>query len=333
VTGPDRRDRLRDFLEPLELEDLEARPPKPEAEDDPSVFDRITAVPSEVPAALIAQTRKQEDDPVSGLYDRTEPALGVPAPSAGEVEEPQPVAPTQAPDSSTRTTTTGRPAPLPPVGREATSEVPAVLGSPGGTKRERRRVTRPFGSPSRPNVERASRRPSTPHQPAAVELELELVDVNQEPSDVALANDALEVEIPTRGALGVPSGPPPDAPEIREMKDRYATGDFSGALVVAEGILESDPHHEEAARYQQRCSETLSQMYLARLGSLTQVVRVAVARDQIRWLSLDHRAGFLLSLVDGTSSIEELLDVSTMPRLEALRILHGLLDQRVIALS
>jgi hypothetical protein len=117
------------------------------------------------------------------------------------------------------------------------------------------------------------------------------------------------------------------------MTDRYATGDFSGALIVAEGILEVDPNHEQALRYQQRCGETLSQMYLARLGSLTQVVRVAVARDQIRWLSLDHRAGFLLSLVDGTSSIEELLDVSTMPRLEALRILYGLLDQRVIALS
>jgi hypothetical protein len=74
-------------------------------------------------------------------------------------------------------------------------------------------------------------------------------------------------------------------------------------------------------------------MYLARLGSLKQIIRVAIAREQIRWLSLDHRAGFLLSLIDGTSSIEELLDVSSMPRLEALRILYGLLDQRVIELS
>jgi pyrroline-5-carboxylate reductase len=27
-----------------------------------------------------------------------------------------------------------------------------------------------------------------------------------------------------------------------------------------------------------------------------------VARDQLRWLSIDHRAGFVLSLVDGVSS-------------------------------
>jgi hypothetical protein len=116
------------------------------------------------------------------------------------------------------------------------------------------------------------------------------------------------------------------------MRDRYATGDFTGALVVAEALLESEPAHEEARRCHERCTETLSQMYLARLGSPTQAVRVVVPNDQIRWLSLDHRAGFLLSLVDGMSTIEELLDISGMPRLDALRILYGLLDQRVIAL-
>jgi hypothetical protein len=330
VTGPDRRERLRNFLEPLELEDLETRPPTPEEEEDPSVFDRITAVPSQVPEALIAQSRPQDDDPVSGLHDRTEPGLGAPLPRVQEALTAPPSDATPTPATPSQTAATERPGP-PPIEREPISEVPAVLSAPGGAKRERRRATRPFGSPSRPTLERAGRRPSTPRLPAAVELEL--VDLSHEASEVTLASDALEIEIPTRGALGLPSGAPPDAPEVREMKDRYATGDFSGALVVAEGILESDPHHEEAIRYHQRCSETLSQMYLARLGSLSQVVRVAVARDQIRWLSLDHRAGFLLSLVDGTSSIEELLDVSTMPRLEALRILHGLLDQRVIALS
>jgi hypothetical protein len=60
---------------------------------------------------------------------------------------------------------------------------------------------------------------------------------------------------------------------------------------------------------------------------------VAIQQEEIRWLSLDHRAGFLLSLIDGSLSIEELLDVCGMPRLDALRILFGLFDQRVIALG
>jgi hypothetical protein len=56
-----------------------------------------------------------------------------------------------------------------------------------------------------------------------------------------------------------------------------------------------------------------------------------VAREQLRWLSIDHRAGFLLSHVDGVSSLEMILDVSGMPLLDALKILAELQQQRVIS--
>ncbi len=117
------------------------------------------------------------------------------------------------------------------------------------------------------------------------------------------------------------------------MKDRYAMGDFTGALVIAESLLETDPADAESLRYAESCRDVLTQMYAARLGALDQVVIVAIPPDQIRWLSLDHRAGFLLSMVDGTSSIEEILDVSGMTRLDALRIMFTLLEQRIIRLD
>jgi len=120
---------------------------------------------------------------------------------------------------------------------------------------------------------------------------------------------------------------------IGEMKDRYAMGDFSGALVIAEGIMDASPEDLEAPRYAQSCRDVLTQMYSARLGSLDQVVTVAVPSDQIRWLTLDHRAGFLLSLIDGGSTVDQILDISGMTRLDALRIMYQLLDQRVISLS
>ena len=314
--GPDRRERTSSSLEPLELEDLdsvsaEGGSTTPEEEADPSVYDRITAVPSEVPAALIAATKAQDSDPVSGLHDRTEPGIGGPMP--------------------------GEPPLLLNAGQSALpSDIPPVL-IPADTRPPRRRIaTRPFRTPSRPTLERAARRAPPAQKP---DVELELMDVGADASEgsmsAAAGHDALEVELPTRSLdTLVPSDPlPVEDPALVDMKDRYATGDFSGALVVAEGILAENAEHEDALRCRERCTEVLSQMYLARLGSLGQIIRVAVAEDQIRWLSLDHRAGFLLSLIDGNSSIDELLDVSSMPRLEALRILFGLLDQRVIALS
>lgn len=120
---------------------------------------------------------------------------------------------------------------------------------------------------------------------------------------------------------------------VSDMKDRYAMGDFSGALLIAESILAHAPDEPEASRYARSCRDVLMQMYSARLGALDKVVTVSVPSDQIRWLTLDHRAGFLLSLIDGGSTVEQILDISGMPRLDALRIMYQLLDERVISLG
>jgi len=125
----------------------------------------------------------------------------------------------------------------------------------------------------------------------------------------------------------------PEDPVLSEVRDRYAMGDYSGALAIAEEILSVNPDHAQAKRYAGHCRQTLEQMYCAKLGPLTQRPEVAVSDAQLRWLSLDHRTGFLLSLIDGTSSVEELLDISGMPRFEALRTLCDLLEQNVISLA
>jgi hypothetical protein len=118
-----------------------------------------------------------------------------------------------------------------------------------------------------------------------------------------------------------------------EMQDRYAIGDFTGALAVAERLLRADAGDTEADRYARSCRSVLTEMYTARLGSLQQLITVAVPPTQVRWLSLDHRAGFVLSLVDNASTVEELLDISGMPPLDTLRILSELLEQGVIVIS
>jgi hypothetical protein len=301
LNGPDRRERQNSFLEPLELEDLDSRPVQ--EQEDPDVFERVTAVPGEIEAFVPpapAPAPPVEDDGISGLFERATPVPGS----------------------------------VPPARRPPSSDAPPVLSAPtSSAKRPSRRGSRPGSTrpTSRPNLERAARRPSNPEQ-RGVELEL---DLEASEPDPVPQRDSLEIDLqlssPRYGSAA--PGPASGDPELVAMKDRYATGDFSGALIVAEGILDTFPHHEEALRCRERCADVLAQMYLARLGSLAQIVRVALSGDEIRWLSLDHRAGFLLSLIDGESSIETLLDISGMPRLEALRILYGLLDQRVIALS
>jgi len=66
------------------------------------------------------------------------------------------------------------------------------------------------------------------------------------------------------------------------------------------------------------------------LAMLDRVPRLEVTADELRALSLDHRAGFVLSLVDGTMTVSTVLDLCAMPRDEALQILRSLLDDGVI---
>jgi hypothetical protein len=115
-----------------------------------------------------------------------------------------------------------------------------------------------------------------------------------------------------------------------EMADRYALGDFTAALQAAELLLGRDPEHAEAKRFAESSRERLVQIYTSRIGSLKRVPRVTVVEAEVRWLGHDHRAGFLLSRIDGKSSIDEIIDVSGMMRLEALKTLADLVDAGAI---
>ena len=111
---------------------------------------------------------------------------------------------------------------------------------------------------------------------------------------------------------------------VAEMRERFELDDFTGALRAAELILGRRPHDPEAGRVCTECRAQLERFYIARLGSLESRAQVAVKASEIRWLGLDHRAGFLLSRIDGSHTIEELLSVSGMPRLETLKTLVDL---------
>jgi hypothetical protein len=127
-----------------------------------------------------------------------------------------------------------------------------------------------------------------------------------------------------------PAPPPTPADPFDDVRELYDAGDFRSALVMAEALLETEPSNAEAIACAASCRETLSQKYLSRLGGLAKTLRVAMPPDEIRWLSLDHKAGFLLSCIDGTSTIEEVLDVACMQEFEAIRILHDFRELGVI---
>lgn len=118
-----------------------------------------------------------------------------------------------------------------------------------------------------------------------------------------------------------------------EMRERFALDDFTGALRTAELLLGKEPDHREAQEVATKSVAKLELLYTSRLGAMSDVPRVAVPEGEVRWLGLDHRAAFLLSRIDGAHSIEEIIDVSGMPRLEALKTLVELRDLGALAVD
>jgi hypothetical protein len=113
-------------------------------------------------------------------------------------------------------------------------------------------------------------------------------------------------------------------------KDLLALGDFSGSLEMIEKILKVDPEQAEARDYLSQNESTLVAMYESKLGPLGKVPRLAIKPEEVMWLNLDHRAGFLLSQIDGVVDYENLFALSGLPRLDTARILAALLADDVI---
>jgi hypothetical protein len=143
----------------------------------------------------------------------------------------------------------------------------------------------------------------------------------------------------------IPTKPPPEDPPsgtrrraeasdpLAEARAMLAGGDYAGALVLVEAELEENPIDKEAVQLAEECRRLLEKTYIQRLGSLDRIPMIRIDPADIKTLAIDHRGGFLLSLVDGMSNLEMVLDISGMPRLDALRMLFGFLQDGTIALE
>jgi hypothetical protein len=116
-------------------------------------------------------------------------------------------------------------------------------------------------------------------------------------------------------------------------RDHFAAGAFETALPLLQQVVAQRPSDSSAAELLQRCQRELVSQYERVLIDLQAVPTVQVPPQQVLWQKLDHRAGFILSRVDGVLTYEDILDISGMSHFEACRILSQLVVQGVIAPS
>jgi hypothetical protein len=121
-----------------------------------------------------------------------------------------------------------------------------------------------------------------------------------------------------------------------ELVDRCRAMLEHGKLEAAAGAAESALREGDRAPHPgiseviEPARPLFERVFEAYLGSMDAVPILAISEGVLATQGLDHRAGFMLSRIDGLMTVEHLLDIAGMPRFEALRILASLLRGKTI---
>lgn len=155
-----------------------------------------------------------------------------------------------------------------------------------------------------------------------------------------VAQDALPPRPQITAPTGTPSSPrtPPPEPRYVDEVETLLTGardlidldDHTGAMDLIIKAAELAPDDPRVKKMREKSETTLLAMFESKIGALENVPRVVLKEDEIIWLNLDHRAGFVLAQIDGSCTFDDVFAVSGMSRLDTARILAQLVEEGVI---
>lgn len=120
---------------------------------------------------------------------------------------------------------------------------------------------------------------------------------------------------------------------IDQARRLHLDGQHEDALFLLTRLLEISPLHAEANKLSNECRQALEQDCLSAVGSKSSILVVAVSPEELKRFTLDNVSGFLLSLMDATTDVETILDISGLPRLLALRHLRHLLERGIVVVA
>jgi hypothetical protein len=147
--------------------------------------------------------------------------------------------------------------------------------------------------------------------------------------DVALASDpvsARSAQILDEVDAGAPAGETKEdrtRRRITELVDRAQAwnglSELDKAITALELALSEDPNSALAQKLIHRNRDTIMAIFQSFLGDLDRQPALARPLHELASSPISPRAAFLLSRIDGVLTLDEILDVSGMPRIEAYR--------------
>ncbi len=131
------------------------------------------------------------------------------------------------------------------------------------------------------------------------------------------------------GVLKEPATPTESDTRITDALRAYREGDLERAHDLLETVARAEPDRIDVEGYLTMIRGKRAKAWVKAIGDQGRILRLAVPASRITALQLRPDEGFLLSQVDGRTSIEQLLSLQT-DRVRALEIVARFLRERIV---
>ncbi len=120
---------------------------------------------------------------------------------------------------------------------------------------------------------------------------------------------------------------------LARAKEFFAAGRHTESLRICELIENGLPGNADVEDLVEENREMLEFIYMEKLGDLSAVPRVDLGGGEIRDLRMDHKTAFLLTRIDGMLTLEDVLSIAGMTRLETARMLVDAMEKGIVVLD
>jgi len=147
---------------------------------------------------------------------------------------------------------------------------------------------------------------------------------------------AREIEVPEHAAADLS---PDDEGEatldelVSEGQRLVREEELEAGLDLLEAVVRRDPKRLEVHGHIESVRSRLVKRYRDRMGDLDAVPRLSLDLSDVMKFNLPAHAGFMLSLIDGDTSLGDIVSLSGMDSFEALRVLNDLIEARIVSLG
>jgi hypothetical protein len=124
-----------------------------------------------------------------------------------------------------------------------------------------------------------------------------------------------------------------DARLLADALELFRKGEAQEALELLETLARENPRRMGIQGYFELVRSHVFNDFRERVADASRVLKIKITPEEVMRFNLPAKAGFVLSMVDGNTSVNEILALSGMDPFDAMRVVHNLLEAGIVEAS